>query len=127
MFPWHHMIDSATSTDMVMALVRDYLGCWGPDELAVIPERARPQRVKDTDDLAFWHQRLVECYCTGAARSRECESVRNMLHFFACALQKAAELRGVPPISDHEAALRLFSEHSVPKLFTSALSGANDR
>jgi hypothetical protein len=28
----------------------------------------------------------------------------------------------LPPISEHEAAARLFSEHSVPKLFTSAMA-----
>jgi hypothetical protein len=50
-----------------------------------------------------------------------------MLHFFANALQKAAELRGVPPISDDSAAARLFSEHSVPKLFTSAMAGVAER
>jgi hypothetical protein len=121
------MIDEAASLDMVLALARDYLGCWTPDDLALIPEHARPTRVKGTDDLAFWHQRLVDCYCTGSAKSRECEQVRNMLHFFACALQKAAELRGVPPISEHEAAVRLFSERSVPKLFSSAFSGARNR
>ena len=128
MFPWHHMIDEANSIDMVIALSRDYLACWTPQDLALIPERARPTGVKGTDDLAFWHQRLVDCYCTGSAKSRECEQVRNMLHFFACALQKSAELSGVPAVSEHEAAVRLFSEHSVPKLFASAFSGvANDR
>jgi hypothetical protein len=127
MYRWHLMMDEAMSLDMVIALARDYLACWGPEDLALIPEKARPKAVKGTDDLAYWHQRLVDCYCTGSAKSRECEQVRNMLHFFACALQKAAELRGVPAITEHEAAVRLFSEHSVPKLFTSALMGANDR
>ena len=89
-------------------------------------EQARPLQVKGTDDLAYWHQRLVDCYCTGAAKGRESELVRDMLQFFAFALQRAAELRGVPPISDHEAATRLFSERSVPKLFTSAMTGAGE-
>ena len=127
MFRWHQLIDEATSTDMVMALVRDYMACWGPEDLALIPERARPNRVKDTEDLAFWHGRLVDCYCTGAAKSRECEQVRNMLHFFASALQKSTELQGLPAITEHEAAVRLFSDRSVPKLFSSALIGANER
>jgi hypothetical protein len=50
-----------------------------------------------------------------------------MLQFFALALQRAAELDGVPPIGEHEAAARLFSERSVPKLFTSAMTGAGER
>ena len=124
MIPWHHRIDDAQSNEELLLLAREYLGGWDPEDLALIPEKARPTRIKGIDDLAYWHQRLVDCYCSGAAKSRECERVRSLLHFFASALQKAAELRGVPPISDHEAAARLFSEHSVPKLFTSALTGA---
>src|SRR6185436_5383089 len=126
MFPWHHMIDEASSLDMVLALSRDYLACWTPEDLALVPEHARPIRVKGIDDIAFWHQRLVDCYCTGSAKSRECEQVRNLLHFFASALQRASELKGHPPIREYEGVARLFSEHSVPKLFTSALTGAND-
>ena len=50
-----------------------------------------------------------------------------MLQIFAFALQRAAELDGVPPIGAHEAAARLFSERSVPRLFTSAMMGPGDR
>ena len=119
MIPWHHKLDAAHTSEELLLLVRDYLGGWDPEDLAMIPDKARPARIKCVDDLAYWHQRLVDCYCTGAAKSRECEHVRSLLHFFASALQKAAELRGVPPISDHEAAARLFSERSLPKLFSS--------
>ena len=54
------------------------------------------------------------------------EQVRSLLHFFATANQKATDLGGVPPIDEHEAAVRLFSERSIPKLFTSAMTGAGD-
>ena len=117
---WHDRIDDIEDQDDLLALARDYLASWSPEVLAMIPEQARPTQVKGTDDLAYWHQRLVDCYCTGAAKGRESELVRDMLQFFAFALQRAAELRGVPPISEHEAATRLFSERSVPKLFSSA-------
>ena len=123
---WHDRIDDIEDQDDLLALARDYLASWSPETLAMIPEQARPLQVKGTDDLAYWHQRLVDCYCTGAAKGRESELVRDMLQFFAFALQHAAELRGVPPISDHEAATRLFSERSVPKLFTSATMGGGE-
>jgi hypothetical protein len=127
MIPWHHKVDEAQDTEDLLTLAREYLGGWDPEDLAMIPAQARPTRIKGVDDIAYWHQRLVDCYCTGAAKSRECERVRSLLHFFASALQKAAELRGVPPISEHEAAARLFSEHSVPKLFTSAMAETGGR
>lgn len=123
---WHDRIDDIEDQDDLLALARDYLASWSPEALAMIPEQARPLQVKGTDDLAYWHQRLVDCYCTGAAKGRESELVRDMLQFFAFALQRAAELRGVPPISDHEAATRLFSERSVPKLFTSAMAAGGE-
>lgn len=127
MTSWAERIEGAEEQDDLIAVARDYLASWSPHELAMIPEQARPMQVKGTDDLAYWHQRLVDCYCTGAARGRESERVRGMLQFFALALQRAAEQRGVPPISEHEAAARLFSERSVPKLFTSAMTGAGER
>ncbi len=123
---WHDRIEDIEDQDDLLALAREYLASWSPAALGMIPEQARPTQVKGTDDLAYWHQRLVDCYCTGAAKGRESELVRDMLQFFAFALQHAAELRGVPPISEHEAATRLFSERSVPKLFTSAMMGAGE-
>lgn len=120
---WHDRIEDIDDQDDLLGLARDYLASWSPQALAMIPEQARPLQVKGTDDLAYWHQRLVDCYCTGAAKGCESELVRAMLQFFAFSLQRAAELRGVPPISEHEAAARLFSERSVPKLFTSASMG----
>ena len=124
---WHQWIEEVASLEELVTLARDYLASWEPETLALIPASARPTQVKGADDLAYWHQRLVESYCSGAAKSLDCEHLRDLLHFFACALQRAAELRGVPPVSEHEAAARLFSDHSVPKLFTSAMTGSAER
>lgn len=125
MFPWHHMIDEASSLDMVLALVRDYLACWGPDDLALIPERARPHRVKSVEDIAFWHQRLLDSYLAGSPKSRECDRVRSMLHFFACALQKATDLEGSAVIGELDGAAPVFTDDGPPRLFTPGI-GAND-
>ena len=126
MLHWHHKIEACEDVEQVISVSRDFLASWEPEELALVPSLGRPTQVKGTDDLAYWHQRLVDCYVTSAASGQGIEQVRNLLHFFATALQKAAELRGMPPIDEHEAAARLFSERSVPKLFTSAMSGATD-
>ena len=115
--------DSASHMDLLCA-VRDYVDSWEPEELAGVPQRARPQRIKGIDDLSYWHARLVDCYCATPLHDAEIQKVRELLRFFAFALQRAYELDGEPPIDTHVAAARLFSEHSVPKLFTSAMTGA---
>ena len=46
------------------------------------------------------------------------EHVRNMLHFFAYALQKAGELYGVPSTRDTPTVTRLFSDRGLPRLFS---------
>ena len=126
MLHWHQRIEVSADAEDLIAVAREFVASWEPEELAHVPAHVRPTRVKGTDDLAYWHQRLVDCYVTSGASGEGSEQVRSLLHFFATALQKAAELRGVPPIDEHEAAARLFSERSVPKLFTSAMAGAGD-
>ena len=122
---WTARIEDSASHMDLLAAARDFLDSFEPGELALIPERARPHRIKGVDDLTFWHGRLVDCYCATPLRNVEMEKVREMLRFFAFALQRAYELDGEPPITGHEAAASLFSERSVPALFTSAMSGAS--
>lgn len=124
---WNARLELIGNQQDLLMLSREFVDSWEPDELALLPEHARPQRIKGIDDLAHWHQRLVDCYCQAPLRNREIEKVREMLHFFAIAIQRAAELDGVPPIGEHSGAARIFSERSVPRLFTSAMSGAAER
>ena len=127
MATYHERVGYVGDAHDLVALARDYLASWAPEVLAIIPESARPARVKGIDALAYWHQQLVDCYCTGGAQGAESEMVRNMLQFFALAVERAAELEGAPAISGHEAAVRLFSDRSVPRLFTSATTGPSER
>ena len=126
MFHWHERIEACEDAEELLGVAREFLADWEPDELAHIPSHARPTRIKGADDLAYWHQRLVDCYVTSGACGEGSEEVRSLLHFFATASQKAAELRVAPPIGEHEAAARLFSERSVPRLFTSAMTGVGE-
>lgn len=120
---WSARIYETGNAMDLLSLAREYLDGWDPGALAALPEQARPQRIKGVDDLAYWHQRLVDVYCTGQLRGIEIEKVRDMLQFFAFANQRAEELEGLP-VEGYAAAERLFSDRSVPKLFTSALTGA---
>jgi hypothetical protein len=123
MTSWNARIEEATNPMDLLAVAREFLDGWEAADLARIPEAARPLRIKGVDDLPYWHQKLVECYCTSKGSLEEMQKVRDMLHFFAFAVQRSVELEGLPPVPGHEAAARLFSERSVPKLFTSAMTG----
>jgi hypothetical protein len=127
MNPWSARLEQSSSHMDLLSVARDYVDSWEPEELALLPDEARPQRIKGVDDLAYWHQRLVDGYCRMPLANPGIESLRDMLHFFAFAIRRAAELEGVPPIGEDDGAAWLFSERSVPKLFTSAMTGAPER
>ena len=63
---WNARIEEATNPMDLLAVARDYLDSWEPEDLALIPEAARPQRIKGVDDLTYWHQKLVECFCSSS-------------------------------------------------------------
>jgi hypothetical protein len=123
---WSARIEEATNPMDLLGIAREYLDSWEPEDLVSIPEEARPQRIKGTDDLTYWHQKLVDSFCTSTLSAIENQKIRDMLHFFAFAAQRSVELEGMPVIAGHEAASRLFSERSVPTLFTSAMSGVSE-
>src|SRR5215204_772464 len=118
---WSACIEEAGNPMDLLSVSRDFLGSWEPEDLALIPEQARPQRIKGLDDLVYWHQKLVDCFCAVSLEPEQSAKLREMLRFFSFAVQRSVEIEAVPPISEHEAAAALFSERSVPRLFTSAM------
>lgn len=126
MLQWHQRVEACEDAGQLLGVAREFLAGWKPQDLAAVPAQARPTQVKGIDDIAYWHQRLVDCYVTGAAQGQGSEQVRGMLHFFSLAIQRASELGGAPPAAERDGVGQLFSERSVPKLFTSAMTGAGD-
>ena len=123
---WSARIEEAGNPMDLLSVARDFLDSWEHEDLALIPEEARPRRVKGVDDLAYWHQKLVNSFCNASLEAAQAIKVREMLRFFSFAVQRSVELEGVPPIAEHHAAAQLFSERSVPKLFTSAMTGSTE-
>lgn len=119
----HQRIARADSPDELLHITRDYLASWPPEALGKVPEECRPARVKGLDDLYFWRDRLVDTYCGGAVRTDNDSLIRELLAFFAAASDRAQDLKQtfdpmktIPP---------LFSDNSIPRLFTSAQAGAD--
>ena len=55
---WHSQVDSVPTVEEVVALMRDYVASLTPEQLAHLPERCRPLRVKAEDDVEYWTFRL---------------------------------------------------------------------
>jgi hypothetical protein len=122
MHEWQLRIAHTEYLEDLVELARVYLATWSPENLGRVPEECRPTRVKGVDDLFFWRDRLVGVYCGGGVKDDSDSLIRDLLAFFAAAGDRAYTLREsfdplrtMPP---------LFSDNSIPRLFTSAQTGA---
>jgi len=57
---WHGRLGEAASADDVVAIARDYLALWSPEELALIPQDLRPGKLVDADDVTGYALALVQ-------------------------------------------------------------------
>ena len=119
----YQRIARADSPDELLGITRDYLASWQPETLGKIPEECRPSRVKGVDDLHFWRDRLVDTYCSGAGRTDNESLIRDLLAFFAAASDRAQALKHT--FDPMKTIPQLFSDNSIPRLFTSAQAGAD--
>lgn len=117
---WQQHLWRIKSVDELLAASRDYLASWSPEALARLPECCRPGRIKGVDDVFFWRDTLLGEYCTRAARDDAESLIRDLLAYFSAAAERADALhvafdpmKTIPP---------LFSDKSIPRLFTSAPS-----
>ena len=123
---WSARIEESGNHMELLAVAREFLDSWEPEDLALLPETARPQRIKGIDDLTYWHHKLVDSFCSATLGTAQSMKMREMLRFFAFAVQRSVEIEGVPAIAEHEAAAQLFSDRSVPRLFSSAMTGSTE-
>lgn len=91
---WHKEIRATRTWQDLLALARDYVAQLSPEEVATLPPTCREIRIKGTDDLYFWHERLAEEYFARASREDPSEAHRDMLDFFTVAAERAADLVG---------------------------------
>jgi len=91
---WHKEIRATRTWQDLLALARDYVAKLSPEEVATLPPTCREIRIKGTDDLYFWHERLAEEYFARASREDPSQAHRDMLDFFTVAAERAADLVG---------------------------------
>jgi hypothetical protein len=89
----HRQIDNAKTPAEVVALVRDYLATWSPEELVRLPEAVRPGRIRDEEDVDSLHGNLVQEYRTTRASGEELAALQQITSVLVRATIRIAELR----------------------------------
>ena len=92
MIDWIQKIGLVRSQLELLELSREYLASWIHGDLALIPEECRPTRIRDTDDLHYWSERLAESFCEGAVHGEKPDRHREMLSFFMAAARRSDAL-----------------------------------
>jgi hypothetical protein len=60
---WHKQLDAAASPGDVVEILQDYAASLTPAQLGSLPERCRPGRLKDEDDIGYWTFLLAQHQC----------------------------------------------------------------
>ena len=89
---WEGQLEQAATPAEVIAIARDYLALLAPEEIVLLPVDARPRRVRDADDLAEIHERLVEAYQRTRASGAELALLQRLASFFARATARLSDL-----------------------------------
>lgn len=94
MLSWLQQIDAAKSPLEVVAITRDYLASWTPDELARLPSPCRPGRIKHEQDIDQLHVCLVEEYGRNRLSGDALSALQRMTSLIVRASVRIAQLRG---------------------------------
>jgi hypothetical protein len=94
MLSWLRQIDDATSVAQVVSIARDFLATWTPQELARLPTRCRPGRIRDEGDIADLHSNLVDEYRATRATGDELTALQLLTSYLVRVSVRIAELGG---------------------------------
>ena len=87
---WHGRLNAATSEDDVVAITRDYVALWSPEELVELPADLRPSKIVDAGDVNDYALALVQAQM---GQSLEAESsIHKMGDFFTSASLRLTQL-----------------------------------
>jgi hypothetical protein len=96
MIAWYHLIDDAQNPHEVVAITRDYIASWTPQELALLPVACRPGKLRDEEDIEMLHSSLVDEYRNTRASGEELSYLQQLTSFLVRASIRIAELRDGP-------------------------------
>src|SRR2546423_14743772 len=93
MMHWYRDIEKTANARQVVALTRDYRATLTPRDLARVPERCRPSRILDEEDINFWASRLTEEYWQLRGTAADVAVIQELWSFFLRASIHIARLR----------------------------------
>jgi len=97
MISWFDQLDEATTVAGAVAVARDYIAMWSPEEIALLPPAVRPGRLRDEADVAELHERLVDEYRATRASGEPLSALQRLMGFFARASVRIAQLAPSAP------------------------------
>jgi hypothetical protein len=94
MISWFGQLENAQSVSAVVAIARDYLALWSPEEIVMLRPAVRPGRLRDAADVADLHGRLVEEYRSTRASGDALAALQRLTGFVSRASGRIAQLGG---------------------------------
>jgi hypothetical protein len=106
MTSWYSQLDRAKTAGDTIAVARDFMATWSPEDLALLPASVRPGRLRGEEDVEALHEALVEAYRDSRATGRELNALQRLTSFMVRASIRLAELssessgggEGLPPM-----------------------------
>ena len=95
MTSWFAQLDRAKSIPETIAVARDFVADWSPQDLALLPGPCRPGRIRDEQDIEALHSCLVETYRESRATGKELDALQRLTSFMVRASIRLSEL-GAP-------------------------------
>ena len=91
---WNLAMDEAESAHEVLAILRDYTDSLTPAELAALPPKCRPGRLKGDDDIAHWAFVLAQHQCREESAFEKQVHQEILNHFLHAQMRVAEILKG---------------------------------
>ena len=85
---WHGMLNEAVTQEDVVAIARDYLAQWSPQEISRLPAVLRPGKIVDADDIACYAVALVQ----EQVAAEQVPAVHKMATFFSNASLRLSQI-----------------------------------
>jgi hypothetical protein len=88
----HEQLLSAREPEELLRVSREYIASLTPEQWAALPPNCRPDRIRGTDDLQYWRERLTENVLDLAKEGAGNDVLREMLVFFTAAAERVSAL-----------------------------------
>jgi hypothetical protein len=101
---WRSVLQCAANEQELVAATRDYLACWGPEEIARLPIECRPGRLRDAEDMSQWAFELRSHQLAGRGRPEDDALLLKMALFANEAVERLAKLKAAARSAEEDPA-----------------------